>query len=251
MARNINDFLASGEVKNLNVGQTLTMEQANDPAADGLFMRVNEHGQVVGYRAVNQDLEWTSFVDIDVIIGSTETHIISLVIDHDITADNGSYAFSCKLKNGASQRDDNITFLVKDQGGSAIATKHIALDKGEDAFPATFYGDILNDYPAGSEFKIYAFSSNNSIARGSLTRIGLKIIEAQAAPVANEMFIKIDGNLGNSINRTEIEDALVFANEARPKHLKHYYIEDNFDNIWLCIYIENVDKFAVKKLNLK
>jgi hypothetical protein len=144
---------------------------------------VNENGEVFGYRAVNQDLEWKEFVNTDVIIGDTETFIISLTIDHGVTAENGSYAFSCKVKNGSSNRPENVTFVVRDEGDNAIASKMVSIDKGEEAYPATFFGDFINDHDSGSEFKVYAYGSNDSIARGALTPIGLKIVEAQAAPI--------------------------------------------------------------------
>ncbi len=182
--RLIKEYLGSNDTGNIKVGQGLIFKGAEDGSADGLFMRVDANGNVIGYKAVDQDIEWTETVENDITIGGTETFIIGLTVDHDITSENGSYAFSAKLKNGSSARADNITLVVRDGDGNALASKMVSIDKGEEAFPATFYGEFKNEHPSGTTFNVYAYGSNNSIARGTLTPIGLKVIEAQAAPVS-------------------------------------------------------------------
>jgi len=181
--RAIAEYMSSGECKSFVLDGNQQFKQLEDGSATGFFTRIDENGNFFGYKAVNQDIEWKAFVNTDVIIGDTETFIISLTIDHSVTAENGSYAFSCKVKNGSSNKAENVTFVVRDEGDNAIASKMVSIDKGEEAFPATFYGDFINDHDSGSEFKVYAYGSNNSIARGTLTPIGLKVVEAQAAPI--------------------------------------------------------------------
>ena len=189
--RLISEYMESDELTNIDIkgnvsiGASLIMEAADDPAADGLFMRVDgSTGQVYGYKAQNQDLEWSNTNANDVTLGSSETLIIDLSIDHDITAENGSYFFSCKIKNGASNQSDLITLVLRDQDDNAIASKSISVDKGEEGFPVTFYGPFLNDRPAGMTFRVLGYGSRNSIARGTLTPIGIKVVEAGANPVA-------------------------------------------------------------------
>ena len=87
----------SANINSLTLSGSLTMEIADDPAAEGLFMRIGPAGEVVGYRAVNQDLEWVATDSSDITLADTETFIISITVDHDVTAANGSYMFTCKI----------------------------------------------------------------------------------------------------------------------------------------------------------
>ncbi len=179
----ISELMASGDIQNIKVGQTLSFKVGEDGSKDGMFLRANENGDIIGYVAPNQDLEWVNTINTDTTIGDTETLLVELTVDHDISKENGQYAFSCKVKNGSSNRSESVTFVVRDQDGTALASKMVAIDKGEDAFPATFYGKFANDHASGTTFSVYAYGSNDSIARGSLTPTALKIIEARAAEV--------------------------------------------------------------------
>ena len=192
--RNINEYLGSGETKSIVVGENLSFKVGQDGSTDGMFLRSDANGNIIGYVAPNQDIEWLETVGTDITLDDVETFLISLQIDNDVSAANGSYAFSCKLKNGSSNRSDNITFIVRDQDGTALASKMVAIDKGEEAFPATFYGKFLNDHPSGTTFSVYAYSNNNTIARGSLTPIGLKVTEAKAAPITLELIQSFNWN---------------------------------------------------------
>ena len=190
--RSIKEYLASGEATNIKVGETLTFAVGEDGSKDKMFLRSNENGDIIGYIAPDQDIEWVVYDNTDKVIGDTETLLLSLTVDHDISTENGSFAFSCKVKNGSSNKAENITFVLRDGGGEAIASKMVSIDKGEESFPATFWGKILQNHVAGSEFNIYAYGNNDSIARGALTPTAFKIIEAQAAPVTMSVDV-LDG----------------------------------------------------------
>jgi hypothetical protein len=180
---NLKEILATGYVDNLVVGETLIMQQANDPAAEGLFMRVNEFGEVVGYRAPNQDLEWKQSISTDLTLSDTEQQVIDLTVDHDVTEDNGSWAFVCKIENGSNNREDNVTLTFKDQNDNLLGTKNLTINKGATAYPVTFFEPFKQDFVSGTTFKIMATSERDSIIKGSLTPTTLKIIEARAAAV--------------------------------------------------------------------
>ena len=211
------EYLASGETGNIAVGETLIMKQADDPAADGLFMRVDGNGNVIGYRAVNQDLEWKATVTNDITLGTTETFLIDLTVDHDLTNTNGSYAFNTLIKNGSSTGSDMVTFVFRDENDAAIASKAIPIDGGENGFSCVFYGTLGNAHPSGSTFKVYAYSNRSSVAIGATTPIALKITEAQAAPVTAMATAKTTLQLtpGKEIpTRSDITDALGNTSQA-------------------------------------
>ena len=246
--RNINEYLTSGEVNGINMKGTINFSGLS-PEDDGLFVRVNSEGSLYGYRAVNRDLEWVATDNSDVSLDDTEKLLVELTVDHDITAANGSFLFTCKIDNGSSTRDDFVNIIIRDGDNNAISSKSIQIDKGDTGYSATFYGPFSNDYPSGTTFRVYATSNKNSIVKGTNTPTSLKIVESQAEPVTE--VIKVDKNLGNGISRAEIDNAIVFNNVGRPIDKKVYVIVDNAGHAWSCRYLNKIDKFAVKKLNLK
>ena len=110
--RLISEYLASDEADNIDIkgsisiGQSLIMEAGDNPTIEGMFMRVGANGQIYGYKAQNTDLEWVESNTGDIVAASSETQLLTLTIDNDITQENGSWAFTCKINNGSSNKDD-------------------------------------------------------------------------------------------------------------------------------------------------
>ena len=191
MKRGINDFLVSGEAIGFRVQNTIDYT-AIQPEDDGLFLRVNGDGMTYGHRVPNQDLEWVESNTTDVTVGSSETELVRLTIDHDVTQENGSWAFTCKINNGASNQDDFVTLTLRDGGGTAIASKQFQIDKGDLGYPISMWGAFGQDWPSGSEFVLTAISGRNSSVMGTMTPTTLKVVEAQVAPVTMESLEAFD-----------------------------------------------------------
>jgi hypothetical protein len=242
--RGIKDYLLSGEANGMRTKNTIDFTGLQ-PEDAGLFTRVDEDGMLYGHRVPNQDLEWSNTSNVDVTLSSAETLLVELTVDHEITSANGSFLFKASIDNGSNNRDDNLSIIVRDGNNNAISSLPIRIDKGDTGYPATFYGSFKNDWPSGTTFRVYVTSSQGSIVKGTRMPTGIKIVEAQAAPVSS--FVESSANLGNSISRAEIDSSI----GEVPKDLKVYIVADSNGHAWSCTYVKKLDKFAVKKLSLK
>ena len=252
--RSAREWLGSDDTANVKVGQGLIFKTGEDGSTDRMFLRSDENGNVIGYIAPNQDLEWKAIDSNDVTLGDTETFVIELTVDHEITADNGSFAFSTKLKNGSSARSDNVTFVLRNQDGTALASKMVMLDKGEEAFPATFYGEFQNDYAANTVFKVYAYSNNNTVCRGTLTPTGLKVIEARSAPVSSmataEKPLIFDDGIGRRPTRSDIEGAIGASQQTEliKQNFTALGTNESQTRYWQVFFDHNHDAFFTHEL---
>jgi len=196
--RPASDWIASGEVGNIKAtgkietASTITFTDGADGSFNGLFTRVDENGNIIGYRAVNRDLEWVESNTTNIEAGASEVELLRLTVDHDISVENGSWAFACKVNNGSNNRDDWITFVLRDGGGNAIASKQFQIDKGDLGYPVAMWGAFGQAWPSGTEFVITAYSGQDSQVMGTMTPTTLKIIEAQAAPITLEQLETFD-----------------------------------------------------------
>jgi hypothetical protein len=244
IVKKIADYLLSGNANGMITKGTIEFSNVQ-PEDGGMFTRIDEEGRLYGHRVPNQDLEWSSTSNVDVTLSDTESLLVEVTVDHDVTSDNGSFLFKATIDNGSSSRDDNLSIIVRDGNDNAISSLPIRIDKGDTGYPATFYGSFKNNWPSGTTFRVYMISDQGSIVKGTRMPTGIKIVEAQAAPVNS--FVESAADLGNSISRAEIVNSI---NES-PKDLKIYIISDSNGHTWSCTYIKKIDKFAVKKLNLK
>jgi len=179
--KKLKELLAGDYVDNLTVGDTLTMKQAAAPEADGLFVRVNGQGEFVGYRAPNQDIEWSDVDSTDIVLNS-EKLILSLTPDQNITTDDGSFQFYCKLDNGSGVQDDNVLFTLKIDDVQ-IKEKEVIIDRGDTNIPVTFFGSFTQNTTSGQTIAIYASSNKDSIIKGTVTSSFMKVIKARAAEI--------------------------------------------------------------------
>ncbi len=186
--RDIKEYLASGEAGYILAQGLLTSSTIDftglTSEGEGLFTRINENGQIYGYRAKNQDVEMVVSDTTDITAGGSETLLVELTIDNDVTQENGSWAFTCKVNNGSGNKNDWVTLVLRDGGGSAIASKQYQIDKGDLGYPITMWGDFSADWASGSVFRVYATSNENSKIMGTMTPTTLKVVEAQAAPIS-------------------------------------------------------------------
>ena len=180
--RNINDFLLSGEALGLRVQNTIDFVDSPE-SNDGMFLRISKEGYVYGHKVKNQDIEMVTTDATDKVVGTTETDILSITTDNDVTKENGSWLFLCKIDNGSNNRDDVVTFVFRDGSGAALASKPVTIDKGDKGYSVAFFGSFTQDWASGETFKVTAISNQGSAIKGTLTPTSLKIVEAEAAPV--------------------------------------------------------------------
>ena len=191
--RSIIEFLRSGETQGIKLQETITYEDVpTSPNGNDFILRVNDLGQTYGAVIKNQDITMIATNTADVVAGSSESELVRLTIDNDVTQENGSWAFTCKINNGASNQDDFVTLILRDGGGTAIASKQYQIDKGTTGYPVSFWGSFNQNWPSGSEFIIYATSGHNSTIMGTLTPTTLKVVEAEAAPVTQAQLEAFD-----------------------------------------------------------
>jgi hypothetical protein len=180
--RRISDYLLSGEANGLRTKNTIDFTGL-EPKDGGLFTRVDEEGMLYGHRVPNQDLEWSATSNADVELPSTEVLLVEVTVDHVVTQANGSFLFKASLTNGSNNSDDFVNIVVRDGSDNPITSKNIQINKGDTNMPITFYGGFAQDWPSGTTFRFYGTSSNDSTIKGTTTPTGVKVVEAQAAPV--------------------------------------------------------------------
>jgi len=243
------EWMKSGEIQGIKLKETITYEDVpTSPNGNDFVLRVNDIGQTYGAVVKNQDVEWVASNTTDVVAGSSETELVRLTIDNDVTQENGSWAFTCKINNGSSAQDDFVTLILRDGSGTAIASKQYQIDKGDTGYAISFWGAFGQDWASGSEFIIYAISGRDSTIMGTLTPTALKIVEAQAAPITK--VIQVNTDLGNGISRGEIEAAIGVGINTLQDTQK-YVIADNANHAWFVVWLKSLNKFAITKLNLK
>jgi hypothetical protein len=200
--RKISEYLLSGEANGIRTKNTIDFVGLQ-PEDAGMFTRVDEDGMLYAHRVPNQDLEWSNISNADVELPNSETFIVDLYVDHEITMANGSFLFKAIVTNGSNNRDDFINIIFRLSDGTAISSKNIQIDKGDTNMPITFYGSFKNDYPAGTTFRVFGTSGNDSTIKGTVTPSGLKIVEAQAVEVTIDALNKLDFNQFPSLEPSE------------------------------------------------
>ena len=247
--------LSDGSIANIKAGSYLGTDGtlvflSTDAADDGLFLRINESGGVVGYRAVNQDLEWKATDTTNMSVAkNTWMTILSLTVDHDVTTANGSFVFYASVDQTQSNRDVNITIQVKADGTTIGTPPMIVVDKGDLGRPINIFGAVTDVVASGATVTIEFWSTEDIKLRGDVSPTTLKVIEAQAAPVT-QMF-QVNDDFGNAISRAEIESVLAGYNVTFVKDDFTCFIIDVNQTCWFVKYIAKIDKFAVKKMVLK
>ncbi len=247
----INTWMIGGDAIGLRMKNTLDFE-ALTPDDDGMFTRVTGEGLMYAHRVPNQDLEKLVTNTSDIELPGSEVQIIELISDFEISAENGSFLFTCKINNGSSGKDDFVTLVLRDGSGNAIASKQFQIDKGDTGYGVTLFGAFGQDWPSGSTFRIFGYSNENSTIKGTLTPTSLKVVEAQAAPVSAsaivDKMIVFDNSIRNP-NRTDIIQALNIANAS------NYNIHENFAMFatngtqdWIIYYFKETDKFYINKI---
>jgi hypothetical protein len=259
MSRNVNEWLASGEAKkakmseNIEVGTTITFGGGSDGAFDGLFTRVDENGNVVGYRAVNQDIEMVASDATNITIADTETLLVELTIDNDVSKENGSWAVACKINNGSSSRDDIVNLIMRDNAGNALSSKSFQIDKGDSGYPIAMWGTFANDFASGEKFKLYATSGRVSVCAGTLTPTTLKAIEAQAAPVSAmataEKALVLSPEV-NSPSKQDLLDALGANSESELIDFDFTAMATNGNEFWQVFFSHQLDEFFTHQITL-
>jgi hypothetical protein len=133
-------------------------------------------------------------------------------VDHEVTAENGSFLFKASIDNGSSNRDDFVDIIFRDGHDNAITSKVLQIDKGDTNYAATIYGSFSTDWDAGTTFRVYANSDNDSVVRGNIMLTGMKVTEAQAAPVTAmataEKSLVFDDSIGRRPTLADITGAL-------------------------------------------
>jgi len=211
------EYLASGESGNVKVGDTLIITKADDPNAIGLFMRAGDGGTVVGYRAPNQDIEWTQAETslINVPDTSTPVDIITLDMsvqhpDTEITTEDGTFNFYCRIEN-----TERFTANVKVEifvGSTSYGFENLEIAGDDTNFPAPFWSQISSDIPQNSIVKIQISSDRAINVRGDQVDTTLKLIKARAAPVTAmataEKALVFDDSIGRRPKLSDITGAL-------------------------------------------
>lgn len=244
--RNINEYLESGDAKNINVGEYLrvgkTMLYASvPPDGDGLFLRLGFSGEVVGYRAKDQDLSWSDSRTSSVDVSDTEVVLAEVTPDHDVSIENGSYAFTCKVDND-SVRAVELTLRMKVNGVEKGSNVY-EISGRQVGYPVSFWGNVTEDIASGSAISITAQCTNDVIVRGDLSPTVLKVTEAQAAPVTVDGIITIDGR----INREKVMgDAGVASIVGR----SFYALVSNGSRAWTVFYDKKSDTLVSSRVNI-
>ena len=182
----LKDILANGEIKTIQVGDTIQYSKAKFEEAEGMFMRIGAGGATELYRVPNQDVVLIDEITVSTPINSAWQEYFSITLTHDITPENGTIVFSGDFFNDSSQdrelwvrmmvngtqvRSDFIFDLWKD---NATDHQQVIMSSTPDAtFSA---GDVVTlELGADSDGKI-TMNGNYQPAR-------LKVTLAQVAPV--------------------------------------------------------------------
>ena len=182
MGRGIIEFLNSGDVENIVVGDNLIMAKADDPAAKGLVMTIGDNGQVVGRIITDSanDVEWYAETTTDIHFDANEVKdLVSVTVDEDIAATEGVFQFYCKIdNNGRREADVTLNFKVN---GQVVGTKQFPIAGTVIGYPATFWGRFGSDRVSGDEFTVEMTCDKELTVVGSIVPVALKIIKTPAS----------------------------------------------------------------------
>ncbi len=245
------EYLRSGEAEDIVVSGNIGYKIVQDPQYNGMFQRIT-NGVTSLYRAKNQDVEWSDTDSTDVAMTTTAAELLSVTTSgYSIGAgDDATFTISGMVTN-ANAQNQTLYIVVKDDGTQIGSTIEVPMLKQESdkifAVSRDIGVDIAQDSVITVEF--YASTGSGVTLNGTQVNTKINIILPRAAPVTR--FVQASGNLGASISRGEIEGSIVSANMDMPRDLDIYYIADDAGNCWECVYLEKIDKYGVKKLNLK
>ena len=176
--KTIAEVLQTG-VPDVKITNSLKFSGSGDEV-DGLFLRVDDTGNVYGYRAKDQDVIWEDQRTDNITI-TAERVIANVTPDQTLTTADGSFKFHCNLDN--TSRFDAIVQLRVRNEGVEIALKEITLlgDITNQYIP--FYGNLTTNIEAGSSISITVDADRDIQVRGDLTPTEFHLIKAEAAPV--------------------------------------------------------------------
>ena len=244
------DYLNSGEVSRMRIADNITFDKANTPDAEDMFMRFSAGGQIAGHRVPDQDVHMDAFYSLDVVPPEAWTEYFSITTTHELTPDNGSAMFSADCFV-IDNKDRTLWIRVLVDGTMIFETStDLYKDSGNDHQQILISMGIVNTVPVGAVVTCELYGESDGIQmNGTWQQARFRLTASQSAPVVVD--VNVDLDLGAGISRQEIDDALISIDAVRPRDNQQFYIHDNSDHVWLVVYLEKLNKFAVEKLTLK
>ncbi len=179
---NSSDYTGISRCSFLGASENIQLEAASDSDYENMFVRVGANGLLNLFRAPNQDEVWTDTDTANVALTTTVNELLSITIDQEVTADDGSFSVSGKLDNTGNSTK-TVTIEAFDDGVS-VGSQDVPLAKSEIGKVFLFSGALGSSMASGSVVTFEFTGSDTGInLRGDQTTTTAKITKANANPV--------------------------------------------------------------------
>lgn len=235
----ISEYIGNIQCESSHVLNNIQFKGYTDPSYEDLVMALGPDGWIKLRNIPPADIKWTDVNNTLVDITTDPQEILRLTIDQNIIANNGNAEIFGSLDNNRNATITvTLTFKIN---GTEKSTREITLEKNEKNVTFLYNEVFTEDRVSGDLFTVEIHASNTDVQlRGDITASVLSVYKYQS----NNVILQTTG-LGASISRNEIDNLI-----SVPNNNKVYFIISD-DILWLVYYIAVVDKYAVKKLNLK
>ena len=92
--RSIKEYLESGDVNGITVGDNITMKKTNATVYEDMYWRVGVGGVFALHRVQEADVEWVDTTATQSELSTGYVQVLSVTVDEEVLSTQGSYVIS-------------------------------------------------------------------------------------------------------------------------------------------------------------
>jgi len=161
----------------LTVLDNIKFDQADTPDAVGMIPAIGDNGLFKLFRISNQDTTWMGTNSSDVSLSTSPQEVLSVIVDEDVTTDEGYYQIGMLVSNTGILKDTLILEAKID--GTVVNTYEVEIEWNEVERPVLFSGALSNDISAASTVSVDAScTKDNLVIKGTIANSKLVVGKA-------------------------------------------------------------------------
>ncbi len=212
--RYISEYLNSGEVQHITVGDNIVYEKAKNVGAEGMFFRMDESGVAELYRMPNSDIVQTVENPNDVNLTTTPQELLTLTSEEIASPDNTTVSFMCDITN--TNNRDRTFYIDTLADGTSLGVYEYKILKNETHRAIIVSRGMQQEFPVGTVFSINVYGDRNGDLQinGTYSHSKLRLTYAGAGVTALDLQerdyeLEVISTYSGRLTREKIESSLV------------------------------------------
>jgi hypothetical protein len=174
------------EVNNIGVHTNIQFHQVNDPANEGMTVKIGQEGKLTAEMMDNPNVEWKAYDSNDLAVGTSYSTLISLAIDQDIAANEGTFGLYFTASN-SNRFDETLTinFVV---GGTSFGTATVVINGDAIGQNVSVFNVLKQGIHSGATIEAQVMGDNGNVTiLGSQSATMFKVTKVVQVVTVNDL----------------------------------------------------------------